>query len=174
MYDKSTSSERIAPSNDVATAAKPTSAQRHLNIWLGGLTGLAVLSTALLIVLAVGLRRENEQLLQQIRAIKDTDATMQHRIEGLEEQTKLQSQNLALLNRQVPKGLANQLQAISQKLSTLQAAEAKAVTRQQMEQNLQQVLKQQKQAATSNPALSSRELCSEVVYEQRRRKGVSC
>jgi len=66
----------------------------------------------------------------------------------------------------VPKGLANQLQAISQKLSTLQAAEAKAVTHQQMEQNLQQVLKQQKQVATSNPAISSGRDTGSVDYKQ--------
>ena len=153
MYNESNSGERIEPNNYAAAGPKRASSQRRFNIWLGVLTGLAVLSTALLVVLAVGLRRENARLTQQIEAIEATDAAMANRIGELESQTELQSQNLALLNQQVPKGLANQIKAISKKLSTLQAAEAKTVTRGQMEQAIQRVVKKQNQAAASNPAI---------------------
>ncbi len=166
MYNESNSGERIKPSHIVAADPKRASSQGRLNIWLGVLTGLAVLSTALFVVLAVGLRRENARLTQQIKAIEATEAAMANRISGLESQTKLQSQNLALLNQQGPKGLANQIKAISQKLSALQTAEAKTVTRGQMEQAIQRVVKKQNQPATSNPAFFSGHGTAPVDYNQ--------
>ena len=84
MYNESNSGERIEPNNYAAAGPKRASSQRRLNIWLGVLTGLVVLSTALFVVLAVGLRRENARLTQQIEAIEATDAAMANRIGGLQ------------------------------------------------------------------------------------------
>lgn len=133
--------------------------QRYLQTWLGLMTGLSVLSLALVALLAVWLNRVNNALARQTEALKATQAevarykAMDTRTSDLEIQTQSLSQNLISLNQQVSKGLPNQIRAMERSISSLQKANSKAVTPEQMEQSIQRALKGQQTGISSSGAL---------------------
>ncbi|HEY9691236.1 MAG TPA: hypothetical protein V6D15_03480 [Oculatellaceae cyanobacterium] len=123
---------------------------RRAYAWLGVLTGLSVLSLGLLTGFTISLSKENKQLQQQLanlnayKAQIDQVNTLETRITTLEAQAAGINQNIGVIRQQVPKDLPTQLKNLQSNIasvqSSIQKVEANAVTRQQMEQRIQQAL----------------------------------
>ena len=134
---------------------------RRAYAWLGVLTGFSVLSLGLLAGFTISLSQENKQLQQQIANLKvykaqiDQVKTLETRITTLEAQAAGINQNLGVIRQQVPKDLPTQLKNIQGNISSLQSSlqrvEANAVTRQQMDQSIQQAIQNSNNAR--NPSV---------------------
>jgi len=134
---------------------------KRLYAWLGLLTGLSVLSLGLLGGFAFWLRMQQTDMQKQLATLNAYQAQMNRltdlegRVNGIESQTQAISQNITVLNQQVPKGLPTQIKSIQNDLSSVknqvQKVEANSVTRQQMSQTLQNTLPTQ--TPVVNPSL---------------------
>ncbi|AFZ13890.1 hypothetical protein Cri9333_3051 [Crinalium epipsammum PCC 9333] len=135
---------------ELQSLARLPYSMRRAYAWLGLLTGLSVVSLGLLAGFTISLRQENKQLQQQLASLNaykaqiDQVNTLETRITTLEAQSAGINQNIGVIRQQVPKDLPTQLKNIQGNIasmqSNLQRVESNTVTRQQMEQRIQQAL----------------------------------
>ena len=134
-------------SQQALRVAKLTRSLGRLYTWLGLLTGVSLVSIGLLAGAAFWLKREQDQLQQQLRAVNaykaeiDRLKNLESRITSLESQANLLNQNTEALNQQLAKGLPTQIKGMQNDLfsvkASLQQVQANAVTKEQLAQSLQ-------------------------------------